>query len=100
MTIDQENSDKGSIYVIVNLLEKDTYDGPGSLPSYQAWYDFFQGSAGGINTQITLEESFLQKEFNGPWIKGVKFFYQSSPIEEWDHINLSGLKTRASGKPH
>ncbi|MFO7575719.1 MAG: hypothetical protein R6W67_11250 [Bacteroidales bacterium] len=94
VTIDQDNSNKDSTYVIVNLLEKDSYDGPGSLPSYQSWYDFFQGSAGGLNTQITLEESFLQKEFYGLWIAGVRFFYQGSPIEQWDHLNLSGLKTR------
>lgn len=94
VTMDHNNSDNDSTYAIVDLLEKDSYDGPGSLPSYQAWYDFFQGSSGGLNTQITLEESFLQKDFNGPWIAGVRFFYRGSPIEEWDHLNLSGLKTR------
>lgn len=94
VSTDQNNNTKDSAYVIVNLLEKDSYDGPGSLPSYQSWYDFFQGSFGGLNTQITLEESFLQKGFNGSWIKGLRFYYQGSPIEESDHVNLSGLKTR------
>lgn len=83
-----------SIIVIINLIENDDYNGPGTLPLYQSWYDFFQGSYGGLNTQITLEASLLQKNYSGPWIKEVRFLYQNDPIEEWDHINLSVVRIR------
>ncbi|HDR88948.1 MAG TPA: hypothetical protein ENN63_04880 [Bacteroidetes bacterium] len=75
----------------IDLREKEEYSGPGSLPSYQSWYDFFQGSAGGTNTTITLRESFLQPGYEGSWINGVIFLYQGEPIGEWDHIRLQGL---------
>ena len=78
----------------IDLQEKDAYSGPGSLPSYHSWYDFFQGSAGGTNTTITLRESFLQPGYEGPWINGVIFLYQGEPIGEWDHIQLQGLIRR------
>lgn len=78
----------------IDLREKEEYRGPGSLPSYQSWYDFFQGSAGGTNTTITLRESFLQPGYEGSWINGVIFLYQGEPIGEWDHIRLQGLIRR------
>jgi len=51
---------------------------------------YFQGSAGGSMTTGTLIETFLQKEYPGPWIDGVRFFYENKPIEEagFDHIGL------------
>ncbi|MGC9472053.1 MAG: hypothetical protein ACP5D1_10960 [Bacteroidales bacterium] len=78
----------------IDLREKEGYRGPGSLPSYHSWYDFFQGSAGGTSTTITLRESFLQPGYEGPWINGVIFLYQGEPIGEWDHIQLQGLIRR------
>jgi len=67
----------------IDLQEKEAYRGPGSVPSYQSWYDFFQGSAGGTHTTHILRD--------GPWIDGVIFLYRGEPIGEWDHIRLQGL---------
>jgi hypothetical protein len=72
----------------INLLEPEAFDGPGSLPSYQSWYDFFQGSYGGQQTSIRLKESFLQPQYQGPWIDRVRFFYNGQPLEGWDHLVL------------
>jgi len=56
---------------------------------------YFQGSTGGGITQVTLVESFLQRGYTGDWIDGVEFYYQGKPFtDEWDHINLSGVRYR------
>ncbi|NLM92507.1 MAG: hypothetical protein GX168_06160, partial [Bacteroidales bacterium] len=60
------------------------------------WYDYFQGSMGGMNTSIVLRESFLQPDYDGVWIDAVAFYYQGDPIGAWDHLLLEGLL--ASGK--
>jgi hypothetical protein len=74
----------------VNLLENPGFKIPDSLGNYRTWYDFFQGSTGGLETTITLTESILQKDYKGEWIDKVEFYYQNEPIGEWDHIFLSG----------
>ncbi len=78
----------------VELWENTDYDGPGSLPPYQSWYDFFQGSAGGLQTSITLKETFLQRDHEGEWIDGLQFFYQGDPMPATDHTLLHGLHLR------
>ncbi|MCU0565257.1 MAG: hypothetical protein MUF49_01510 [Oculatellaceae cyanobacterium Prado106] len=77
---------------------------PSNLPgcSGVSWRSqYFQGSAGGHDTTVTLARTFLQPERSGrstkePWIEGVQFTYQGKPIEagQWDHINLDGVITR------
>lgn len=84
---------KGKI-LTANLNEAREYDGPGSLPTYQSWYGFFQGSAGGGNTTVVLRESFLQPDYEGHWIDGIIFYYQGEKIKEFDHLNLQGLLHR------
>ena len=42
---------------------------------------FFQGSTGGTITTIRLSESFLQKDYEGEWIKGIRFLYKGKPID-------------------
>lgn len=42
----------------------------------------FQGSSGGICTTISLEETFLQKEYSGEWIDGVQFLYEGNKITD------------------
>jgi len=55
-------------------------------------FDYFQGSAGGHFTTITLTKTFLQKNYKGKWIDGIKFYYEDKPISgDWDHIFLSGI---------
>lgn len=63
-------------------------------PTWRAGY--FQGSTGGMITQTTLVHSFLQKDYRGEWVDGVRFLYQGEPIREgdWDHIDLSGVTYR------
>jgi hypothetical protein len=74
----------------VNLLETSGFKIPDSLGNYRTWYDFFQGSSGGLETTLTLTESILQRDYKGEWIDKVEFYYQSEPIGEWDHVFLSG----------
>ncbi|MCA1757772.1 MAG: hypothetical protein LC649_09980 [Bacteroidales bacterium] len=89
---DGENGEDGMIKI--NLAEMDSYTGPGSVKAYNSWYDFFQGSAGGTNTTITLRESFLQRTYKGEWIEAVQFMYMGEPFPESDHVHLSGIITR------
>ncbi|HSV77179.1 MAG TPA: hypothetical protein VLH37_09145 [Bacteroidales bacterium] len=77
----------------VNLAEDTAFSGPGSLPPYRSWYDFFQGSAGGMETSIILRATFLQPGIDGEWIDAVEFYYNGNPIREgdWDHLILHGI---------
>ena len=49
---------------------------------------YFQGSAGGKQTETRLIKTFLQGEYDGPWVDGVEFLYNGEDIsrEHWDHI--------------
>jgi len=85
----------------VNLAEDAAFKGPGSLPSFHSWYDFFQGSAGGMETTITLRASFLQPSLYGEWVDAVAFYYQGKPFadEEWAHVLLQGQIARNDYAP-
>lgn len=89
----KSNETRGKV-AHINLLEKPGYNGPGSLPPYESWYDFFQGSSGGQSTSIRLKTSFLQPDYKGEWLDGMFFFYQGDSIGLWDHLNLSGFIKR------
>lgn len=52
--------------------------------------NFFQGSTGGTITNIALTETFLQKEYKGDWIDGVKFLYENNKLE-YDHVILDEI---------
>ncbi|MBF2062880.1 MAG: hypothetical protein IGS39_00360 [Calothrix sp. C42_A2020_038] len=72
---------------------------PPSIPgcSGRSWrYGYFQGSAGGYATTVTLTRTFVQPNYQGAWIKGVQFYYAGKPIQDgdWDHIKLDGIITR------
>ncbi|MEO0097764.1 MAG: hypothetical protein ABIK78_06695 [candidate division WOR-3 bacterium] len=73
---------------IVDLREFTSADSNNSFPSWRAGY--FQGSTGGYFTSLTLIKSFLQEDYKGEWIDGIKFYYEGKPIleEEWEHIFL------------
>ena len=89
----------GQTLLQVNLQENEAFTGPGSLPSYQSWFGYFQGSTGGLHTSIILRETILQPEYAGPgnWIDAVEFFYMGRPIVKytWDHITLWGRITQS-----
>lgn len=85
-----ETCDDTSI-AIINLREFE------NLPNAPSWrYHYFQGTTGGHFTTLTLVDTFLQKEYKGEWIGGVRFMYENQPIKEndWDHIGLSGIILR------
>lgn len=50
-------------------------------------YGYFQGSTGGNITSTILTENFLQKEYKGNWIDGVKFNYNGKPISS-QHVEI------------
>ncbi|HAJ99188.1 MAG TPA: hypothetical protein DCM62_04110 [Bacteroidales bacterium] len=94
-----EQTPDGQTLLQVNLQENEAFTGPGSLPSYQSWFGYFQGSTGGLHTSIILRETILQPEYAGPgnWIDAVEFFYMGRPIVKyiWDHITLWGRITQS-----
>lgn len=57
---------------------------------------YFQGSAGGSMTTGTLLRTFLQQEYPGNWIDGVRFYYENHPIETagFDHLELYNIHWR------
>ncbi len=51
------------------------------------WMSFLNGgSTGGTITRVTLEESFLQREYKEAWIDGIKLIYEGEAIPELDHF--------------
>jgi hypothetical protein len=82
------NTTDGVTTVYINLVENSAYKGPGTLQPYQSWFDFFQGSHGGLNTQIILTESLLQRHYQGDWIDAMVVNYQGNAFGEFDHIDL------------
>jgi hypothetical protein len=61
----------------------------------QSWSrNYFQGSAGGTMTSVGLIETFLQKDYKGQWVDGVKFLYNNK-IVNFDHVqSLSEVSYR------
>jgi len=47
---------------------------------------YFQGSTGGTITSVSLIETFLQKDYSGQWIDGVKFLYNNLKIDRFQHV--------------
>lgn len=78
--VGQENID-GKQIVTINLQDSDK----------GTWYNYFQGSTGGMVTARSLEETFLQRDYPGVWIDGIKFEYNGEPMPELDHT--VGLET-------
>lgn len=73
---------EGKKVITINLKGKD------------AWNKFFQGSTGGSMTQTALIDSFLQRDFKGEWIDGVKFTLDGEDIN-LDHVpGLSDIRYR------
>ena len=78
--VEDEN---GQLIATINLTENNN-------PDESSWKSgYFQGSAGGAITGITLEETFLQREYGGEWIDGVKFIYEDQALE-FDHMGGLG----------
>ncbi|SCZ03348.1 hypothetical protein [Alkaliphilus peptidifermentans] len=75
-----ETIDNKSI-VVVNIQE------PEDESSTVAWdRHYFQGTSGGTMTATRLIETFLQREYEGQWVDGVKLLYNNTPSREFDHV--------------
>lgn len=69
----------GKQVAIINLTEKEN-------PQGATWKElYFQGSAGGAITSVALGDTFLQREYDGEWIDGVRFLYNNQEIE-FQHV--------------
>ena len=75
------NEENGKKIAVINLKE-------GEMNQERDWRSgYFQGSAGGTSTSYSLIETILQKKYTGEWIHGVKFLYDSKPInDDWQHV--------------
>lgn len=68
----------GKTIVVINLEENNNL-GVG-------WEsNFLQGSTGAAITDLTLRETFLQKEYEGKWIDGIQILYEGNTAE-FDHM--------------
>ncbi len=86
---DQNNT----VIYSIDLVDPASSDRDGEMTS-PSWYQYFQGSYGGQHTSIVLAESLLQRNYTGPWMEKVIFYYQGEPMEALDHIDLSGIRIR------
>jgi hypothetical protein len=97
-----EKQFEGKPMKLVNVAEKggkkiaviDIID-PKEPEDENSWYQSFQGSTGGLQTQGKLTKTLLQANYRGEWVDGIEFTYNGKPFDEyWDHINLSGMRLR------
>ena len=73
--IKDESGSKIAHFDLVDTNEKDS------------WYPYFQGSLGGFSTKLSIVETFLQRDYKGKWIDGIKLSYNGK-YEEYDHISF------------
>ncbi|MCM1990455.1 coiled-coil domain-containing protein [Oceanirhabdus seepicola] len=68
----------------INLKEK--YERKGAYYPSPSWANNrFQGSSGGAATITKLVSAFLQPDYDGEWIDGVKFLYEGKDIQ-FQHV--------------
>lgn len=61
---------------------------------------YFEGSSRGHTTMLTLWKSFVQDDYHGEWIDGVKFYLGEMPVTDtWDHVHLAGVLYRSGSAP-
>ena len=80
--------DNGKKTAVINLKESEENQKIIDILQFkgQSWArNYFQGSTGGTMTSICLIETFLQKDYEGQWIDGVKFLYNNKVIN-FDHV--------------
>ena len=84
----------GKKIAVINIQEDENFD-PKKFDRQlyrNSWLGgTFQGSTGGLVTEFTLLETFLQPDYKDIWIDGIEFLYNGQEIieEQWDHVNLS-----------
>lgn len=76
---------------VINLKEIITDP---NVPGTKWSQSFFQGSTGGEMTSTALIETFLQRDYDGEWIDGVKFLYEGGDIQFQHTEKLSQINYR------
>jgi hypothetical protein len=82
----------GKKIAVINLKENEENQNVIDTSQFkgQSWAtSHFQGSTGGTMTSVCLIETFLQKDYEGQWIDGVKFLYNNKTIN-FDHVPSLG----------
>lgn len=84
----------GKKVAVINLMESKENQGISdySLFKGKSWATgYFQGSAGGCITSTSLIETFLQRQYSGEWIDGMRFLYNNGKEGNWaDHAAKLG----------
>ena len=83
----------GKKIAIINLKESEENQKISQRVQFKgkSWANnYFQGSTGGTMTSICLTETFLQKDYEGQWIDGVKFLYNNMKISDFQHVPSLG----------
>lgn len=80
----------GKRIAVINLVESQENQEITNLSLFKgkSWaLSYFQGSYGGSVTSISLIETFLQRQYDGEWIDGVRFLYNSGKeINQFEHV--------------
>lgn len=82
----------GKKIAVINLKENEENQKITDVSQFKgkSWAsNYFQGSTGGIMTSTCLIETFLQKDYKGQWIDGVKFLYNNKSVN-FDHVPSLG----------
>lgn len=83
----------GKAIATIDLKEKEENKGKfaENIKGSNWLYGFFQGSTGGMITSTILTQNFLQKEYKGQWIDGVKFTCNGKSIDSQHAEELSKI---------
>lgn len=87
----------GKKIAVIDLLESKENQGITDVSKMKGrtWATgYLQGSTGGNMTSTSLIETFLQKEYEGQWIDGVRFLYNHKPCNFEHAPDLSEVSYR------
>lgn len=87
----------GKQIATINLKELPENQGinePENIKGKTWKYQYFQGTTGAAITSIILEETFLQRAYDGEWIDGVQFLYENETSAIGHVDNLFEVKYR------
>lgn len=79
LSIDTIDGKKVAVFNLREFVENRGIVDPAKIKGVTWGMHYFQGSAGSIITSTSLIETFLQRDYGGEWIDGVKFLYENEP---------------------
>lgn len=79
-----ETDDSDQQIAVINLIDPEDRIRTHTGKTWAGLY--FQGSSGGNATVTKLLETFLQEEYAGEWVEGVKFLYNGDETNQFEHI--------------